>query len=288
MTNSDLKPSASSVQKLVNLNIFPTNSRIITTQTHRGRPVRHIGRKDTIGFCASGYAVLHINEQNLLLRPNQLIYSPSGLYRGRTGLSDDLVIHEIEVYGEVESIPVFEFLQLRENNYIVDVSPHYLPHLEACYKKLSVTSPYVEDYIFNVGAIADILGIYFALRMQREENDKTFEDVLTYMDEHISTGVTLNELAAVIHMKPTYFITLFKKKFYTSPVAYFNTLRAKKAIDLLAETDLTLSEVGKSIGIDDRYYFSNFFKSQCGIAPDFFRKSIRSLLSSSKETLNSP
>ncbi len=289
MQDSSLKTSAPSVKPLINLNIFPTTARQITHRTHhRGLPVRHIGAKDTIGFCASGYAVLHINDQNLLLKPNQLVYSPSGMYRGRTGLSEDLVIHEVEVFGEIEGTPVFEYLQLRENNYIVDVAPDYVPRLMACYQKLTLTSPFVEDYIFHASAIAEILGIYFASRMQRGENEKTFEDVLSYMEEHISTGVTLDELASIVHMKPTYFISLFKKKFYSSPVAYFNTMRAKKAIDLLAATDLTLPEIGKRVGIEDRYYFSNFFKSQCGLAPDNFRKAIRSLLSTTNEDLNRP
>ncbi len=254
----------------------------ISHEQSRSLPVGHIGQFDTIGFCKSGIAILYINGENLVLRPNQIVYSPAGKVRARIALSDDLVIHELAIPAEIEGENVFEFLHLRDGNYIADVPQNLLSLLSESLLHCSNNS-YIEDCFFNAANMANIIGIYYSARMERAKNEQKFQKVLDYMEAHISGNVTLPELASIMHMTPNYFISTFKKNFRLSPIAYYNTLRIKQAVNLMADMDLSLTEISEKIGIIDRYYFTKFFKAQCGISPEYFRKALKNVLSYSED-----
>ncbi len=243
----------------------------------RGTPLRHMGKGDTLTYCVSGLSLLHINGQNILFRPGQMVFSPIDTWRGRTPISEDLELHEVTISGDIEGESIARHLKLTEGNYVVDVPQAHIPLVKQCFDQLLCFNPFTEGYLFRAAATANLLGIYFSARMQREKNETVFSSVLTYMREHLKTGVTLSELAALVHMQPTYFIRTFKKTFSQSPIAYYNTLRVTAAIDLLASTELPLLKIAEHIGISDRYYFSNFFKTQCGISPDQYRKAAKSI-----------
>lgn len=266
------------IPPIKNLNILPSMSRMITARHVRGTPTGHSGRGDTLAYCVSGFSILHINGQNLLLRPNQMVFSPHGTWRGRTALSENLVIHEVGVAGDIEGQNIFEYLHLREDNYIVDVPEAYHSLVTHSFDVLLGFSSYIEDYLFRSAATANLIGIFFAARTQRQKNEKTFESVLSHMQAHIADNVKLSELAALMHMQPTYFIRSFKKTFQQSPIAYYNVLRVATAIDLLATTDLPLYKIAERIGISDQYYFSNFFKTQCSISPNQYREAAKSIM----------
>jgi signal transduction histidine kinase/DNA-binding response OmpR family regulator len=57
-----------------------------------------------------------------------------------------------------------------------------------------------------------------------------------------------------------------------SPNEYLRIVRMKKAAELLATTDLNVSEVSYKIGINDPFYFSKCFKAQFGKSPSQFQK----------------
>lgn len=57
-----------------------------------------------------------------------------------------------------------------------------------------------------------------------------------------------------------------------SPVQYLNQVRLSKARHLLCMSDLTIREVGISVGIENTTHFINLFKKNTGITPLQFRQ----------------
>lgn len=57
-----------------------------------------------------------------------------------------------------------------------------------------------------------------------------------------------------------------------SPVQYLNQVRLREARHLLCTTDLTIREVGISVGIENTTHFINLFKKNTGITPLQFRQ----------------
>lgn len=105
------------------------------------------------------------------------------------------------------------------------------------------------------------------------ENNSDFNGIIAYINNNLEKKITLEDLAARMHMHPNYFIRLFKSKMGTTPLNYINTLKTERAKSLLENTMLPVSEVMLQVGCEDLSSFSNFFKHYTGYNPQSFRKS---------------
>lgn len=96
---------------------------------------------------------------------------------------------------------------------------------------------------------------------------------ILFMQEHLSTTLTLDNIAQAVHLSASFFSRKFKQDTGYAPIEYFNHLRIQKACQLLHFSDLRINEVAAQLGIDDPFYFSRLFKKQMGVSPVEYRKS---------------
>lgn len=99
-------------------------------------------------------------------------------------------------------------------------------------------------------------------------------DVLQFIEKHLAEHITVEQLAAIVHYHPNYFIRAFRSVFGYSPIQYINRLRLEKARQLLA-TEQSISEIAHSVGIDP-HNFSTLFKRYTGFSPRNYRQMLRS------------
>lgn len=84
---------------------------------------------------------------------------------------------------------------------------------------------------------------------------------------------TLQELADVLSMDPSYLVRLFKAGTGLPPMAYLTRYRAERAAHLLLRTDKSVTEVGAEVGWLDPSYFARRFKTCFGMSPSAYRRS---------------
>jgi AraC-like DNA-binding protein len=99
-----------------------------------------------------------------------------------------------------------------------------------------------------------------------------FQHVLAYIRENLHHPLTIQVLADIAKLNPTYFSNLFSQCMGLSPIQYINKRRVEEAQQLLLSTDQTLYQIARQVGFTDEYYFSRVFKKTVGIAPDHYRK----------------
>jgi len=63
----------------------------------------------------------------------------------------------------------------------------------------------------------------------------------------------------------------FKRHFGTSPKKYLAALRIDRAMEMLLETSLNVSEIADALGYDDPGFFSRQFAARAGLSPAKFR-----------------
>ncbi|MFC4812026.1 response regulator transcription factor [Paenibacillus sp. GCM10023250] len=98
--------------------------------------------------------------------------------------------------------------------------------------------------------------------------------IIGYIEEHYAGEITLKGLAAYIRMDASYVSDLFKKKTGTTLTRYVQNRRVQAAKMLLAETDRTVSEIGRQVGFENDNYFIKIFKRWCGATPSEYRKGL--------------
>ena len=81
---------------------------------------------------------------------------------------------------------------------------------------------------------------------------------IRYIDENLETRLTLQDIAAVACLTPTYFSSVFKKLNGTSPWEYITIKRVERAVELLKTTELTKLEIAERCGFSGS---SNFYKA---------------------------
>ncbi len=101
------------------------------------------------------------------------------------------------------------------------------------------------------------------------------EEARAYMAEHYQEPLTLNRLAAVVHMSPNYFSSVFSGEIGQSFLEYLTELRIAKAKQRLADPDAKAFEVGAGVGYENPQYFSKIFKKYTGMTPSEYKESLR-------------
>jgi two-component system, response regulator YesN len=93
-----------------------------------------------------------------------------------------------------------------------------------------------------------------------------------YIEENYTKKITLNQVADMVFLNPSYFSIQYKKETGLNFVDYLKELRISKAKELLKRFDLKIYEIGNLVGYEDATYFANTFKSCTGITPLEYRR----------------
>lgn len=101
--------------------------------------------------------------------------------------------------------------------------------------------------------------------------------VRRYIDLHFKEALTLDQLAEEGHMNKYYLSHAFKQEYGISPINYMISRRIDESKYLLAETDLSLSQIAQLLGFSSLSYFSQVFHRTQSISPKEYRQSQKGL-----------
>ena len=104
--------------------------------------------------------------------------------------------------------------------------------------------------------------------------DRRIRRSVELMHTQLDQELKLKEVAAASYLSPFHFARLFKKLTGTSPHSYLAGIRAARAQLLLAETDLSVTEVGARVGYLSGSHFTKAFRFATGATPREFRKGL--------------
>jgi AraC-like DNA-binding protein len=82
-------------------------------------------------------------------------------------------------------------------------------------------------------------------------------------------------LAGVAGLSPFYFARAFKKSEGVTPHDYLIRCRVERTMELLAGTDLALSEIAIAAGFSDQSHCARRFREHVGVCPHDYRWSTR-------------
>jgi AraC family transcriptional regulator len=100
--------------------------------------------------------------------------------------------------------------------------------------------------------------------------------VTEYIEEHLDTGVSLDEMAAVARLSVYHSARQFKRATGLPPHQYVIARRVERARQLLQTgTDLSLADIAASVGFSDQSQFCRHFKRLVGVTPGQFRTPAR-------------
>jgi len=111
------------------------------------------------------------------------------------------------------------------------------------------------------------------LNRQHPDFVRYITPALTYIEQHFSESLTVNELAQVLAVTPQYLDRLFQRFLKQAPRDYIRHTRLSHAKTLLiSQKHLRVSAVANAVGYNDAAYFSAVFKRETGVTPLNYRR----------------
>ncbi len=112
-------------------------------------------------------------------------------------------------------------------------------------------------------------GFTHSLSLQESERINT---LYNFVKENIKTQITLQEAADQVSMGRESFCRFFKKTFNKSFFEFVNEYKINLASKMLIDTDLSVSEIGYSIGYNNLSFFYRQFNKFMNMSPSKYRK----------------
>jgi AraC family transcriptional regulator len=104
--------------------------------------------------------------------------------------------------------------------------------------------------------------------------DRRIRRSVELMHAQLDQDLSLKELAAASYLSTFHFSRIFKKITGATPHNYLAAMRATRAQILLAETDMSITEVGSRVGYLSGSHFTKAFRLATGVTPREFRKAL--------------
>jgi AraC family transcriptional regulator, transcriptional activator of pobA len=109
----------------------------------------------------------------------------------------------------------------------------------------------------------------------RLKDEPLLADVFSFIEARYQERISLREVASAVNLSPAYLTTSVRRKTGRTVQEWITERRMAEARRLLAQTDLTVEQVGSEVGYADPVYFVRTFRRAHGTTPLRWRRAGR-------------
>ena len=250
-------------------------------------------------YLLKGQYEYRINDDKLILQPGDFLFINSKVLHYDLAMTDSIETYMI----------VFQPSILTGNKTIFDTFlkpiqginpieylyfPRNTPQSEECGKWVKkIEHLYTEHkHSYYLTAIAYLIFIMNVIIEEFANRNPAFKQItpmgemekkmITYIYEHFSEKITLNDIANSANINTHTCCDIFKHYLNTSPIAYLNSFRLDMSTRLLTNSKASVQYISYSCGFDSSAYFIKLFKERYGITPIQYRKQMSERKSNGK------
>jgi AraC-like DNA-binding protein len=231
-------------------------------------------------FITEGEGYVKVGEQELYPQPGDMVLLPAGELQSYGTISDNTFgKYWCHFKAKIGNLHLFQVVKtgciVRIDD--VDSLKREFERLIRYSRSGELTSGFRVNAIL-LEIIAQFIDGCEAARMNTTVTSSVekMSEVLKYIEGHLDSDMTVEDLAQIAHFHPNYFIRLFKNFTGHSPIQYINRMRLEKAKHLLTLTEWNVSLIADAVGME-LYYFSRIFKEYTGFSPTAYREMVQSL-----------
>jgi AraC-like DNA-binding protein len=228
-------------------------------------------------FICSGEGWIKIRDNEYFPQPGQMIIMPAGTPQSFSQINSNVFVkYYVHFTAKVGDLDLFQLLdmpyciQMNDRPLIEQKMISLIEH----YKSKDTLAPLHMQVL-----LLELILLYLEqipperLRLNASPFINKLETVLTYIDSHLHSQITVEKLAELVHLHPNYFIQRFKASMGLSPIHYVNKARIDRAKQLLSTTEQNISEIAEELGLE-LFYLSRLFKKYTGLSPSEYRETL--------------
>ncbi|MFN2530509.1 MAG: helix-turn-helix domain-containing protein [Pyrinomonadaceae bacterium] len=104
--------------------------------------------------------------------------------------------------------------------------------------------------------------------------DRRIRRSVELMHAQLDQNLSLRTIAAASFLSPFHFARLFKQLMGVTPHNYLAAVRSNRAAILLAQTDISVTQIAARVGYQSSSHFTKAFRQATGATPREFRKAL--------------
>lgn len=104
-----------------------------------------------------------------------------------------------------------------------------------------------------------------------DKEQKRLTQIQTYVVCNAKRDITIDDMAKYMGMNRSSFCIFFKKATGKTFISYLNDYRVEQACQLIANKDLSISDICYQVGFNNVPYFNRVFKSIKGVSPKNYK-----------------
>jgi len=102
--------------------------------------------------------------------------------------------------------------------------------------------------------------------------EETIKNAVTFIEEHYSKDITLNDIADHVKISPYHFSRIFKKQTSYTPHQYLINYRINNAKKLLYSSSYSINEIANLCGFNSVSHFVTTFRNHTNFSPKKYRE----------------
>jgi AraC-like DNA-binding protein len=255
---------------LINIDKHPTAVFVLHEKTERRFPI-HKHLKGQLTYVQGGIAYVHVAGKIYIIPSRHYIWIPAGLS------------HFLQVRNPGATIRTLYFplaIETREFYQNMGIYPvNVMLHEMLLYTEKFQGEVDVDDLQFcfftAIKNLLPELGITHLRTALPTTQHVRLKPVLPYLYAHVSEQITLHNIAEKFGFSDRTLSRMFQSELSISFLQYVKQVRMVKAVELMLESNLTLSEIAYATGYLSISAFSNTFYQFTNMRPSQFTQTVR-------------
>jgi len=249
-----------------------------------------------ISIIKSGTGTYEIGSRRYDIQPNDVFFigntDPHRICLKKEQVVSNMVIHFEtsflwNFFGQMEDISVLDIFFNRSKNFSHRLdrgnpSTHKIYDMVLGIEAIFIAQKLYSNFrvkILMESILCEILCNYNYCNMPNTDTHKlsrkdiyNIDEVMKYINFNIEKRLTLQELAQIACVSPTYFSTIFKRYNGAHLFEYITQKRVNYAVQMIKTTDKSLTEIAMLCGFNSSTSFNKAFQRITGCSPSSFRK----------------
>lgn len=219
-------------------------------------------------FMLEGEIEYIVNDAPVTVSAGEALYLPRGTKRERRHQDVSAKYYSLLFYGG----------DARDTDYIPTVFSHErapdilrcLSDIEKSYLSLYYSADDNSSHTRRCTILLELLLNLCADTSRRPTQNQYVDRITEYIRDNYKQKLTLEDIAAFVHLNPSYCATLFREETGETIGSFIKNYRLVLAKDELSRGN-SVKAAAEAVGFTDPYNFSRWFSKNTGISPSDYR-----------------
>lgn len=244
-----------------------------------------IGRHQTERMGLESFQIMYLEEGTLSVSYNEKEYTVDAgstvwiyckehyLVKG----SQNAKTYFVHFYGESVKFYFDKFYKQNGESIIISGTEEstIVPNIKMLIKLYdngaSMTSDLYAAEILT--SIMTLMVIYCIKKNDSKANSIYVSKALQIIKENFNKSIKIEDISNTLHISKFYLSRVFKNSLGITPIEYLIRFRIDKSKGFLRQTDLSVNEISKMVGLESSSYFITLFRRYENVSPLEYRKS---------------